>query len=135
MSDRVLLDASYWIALRDPREPWHARARQGISKLLKGRVRLVFTSLILAEVYAYFCRSRALRTQVLEDAQHNPALQWEPVSTADETEAARLLRLHQDKTYSYCDAVSFVVMRRLRLQRAAAFDEHFAQFGEFELVS
>ncbi|MEI7728197.1 MAG: PIN domain-containing protein [Verrucomicrobiota bacterium] len=135
MNQRVLLDASFWIALRDRREPWHSRARGLARQLLANRHGLVFTSLILAETHAYFSRSELIRNQVLDDAQNNPVLQWEPVSHADETEAIRVLRLHKDKCYSLCDAISFVVMRRLGLRKAATFDEHFRQFGEFEIIT
>jgi uncharacterized protein len=135
MTQRVLLDASFWIALRDRREPWHSRAQQLAADLLRRRTHFVFTSLILAETHAHFTRSPLIRVQVLDDAQRNPALQWEPVSPADELQAIGLLRQHRDKSYSFCDAVSFVIMRRLGLKQAASFDEHFRQFGEFEVLS
>ncbi|MBU6399468.1 MAG: hypothetical protein KGS61_04045, partial [Verrucomicrobia bacterium] len=119
---------------RDAREPWHGRAREAAAELLRQRTQFVFTTLILAETYAYFSRSPAIRIQVLDDAQHNPVLVWEPVGPADEVETARLLRQHPDKAYSFCDAASFVVMQRLGLTRAAAFDEHFRQFGQFDVL-
>jgi predicted nucleic acid-binding protein len=31
--------------------------------------------------------------------------------------------------------LSFVVMRRLEIKQVATFDEHFRQFGEFEVLS
>jgi predicted nucleic acid-binding protein len=131
---QVLLDASFWIALRDPREPRHSQARKAAEKLLGQRTRFVFTSFILAETHAYFSRSPALRAQILDDAQQNPALRWEPVWQSDETAAVALLRQHRDKEYSLCDVISFVVMQRLGIRRAAAFDGHFRQFGGFEIV-
>jgi predicted nucleic acid-binding protein len=131
---RVLLDASFWIALRDPREPWHGRARQATLELLKSRTLFVFTTLILAETHAYFSRSPAISAQILDDAERNPTLHWEAITPSDEAEAIRLLRTHRDKSYSLCDAVSFALMRRLALRRAAALDEHFRQFGEFEII-
>jgi predicted nucleic acid-binding protein len=131
---RVWLDASFWIALRDPREPWHSQARQAAAKLMASRTRFVFTSFILAETHAYFSRSPALRTQILDDAEENPALQWESVWRDDESAALALLRQQRDKEYSLCDAISFAVMKRLGISRAATFDSHFRQFGEFEIV-
>jgi predicted nucleic acid-binding protein len=132
--DRVLLDASFWIALRDLREPWHSQARQTTLELLKRRTVLVFSTLILAEVHAHFCRSEPMRAQILDDAQNNPALHWEPVSVEDELGAVQLLREHRDKSYSLCDAVSFKIMQRLELRRAASLDAHFRQFGQFEVI-
>ena len=134
MTAAVLLDASFWIALRDAREPWHSRARQATEKLLRSRTRMVFTSFILAETHAYFSRSPALRQQILDDAEKNQALRWEPVLPGDETEAVALLRQHRDKEYSLCDAISFVLMQRLGIRRAASFDHHFRQVGGIELV-
>lgn len=134
MAPKVFIDASFWIALRDARDPWHDRARTLTRELLTQRTPLVFTSLVFAETHAHFSRSLRMRLQVMKDAQQNPAMQWEPVSTADESEAMALLRQTNDKQYSFADAVSFIVMRRLQLRRAASFDKHFHQFGEFEVI-
>jgi hypothetical protein len=131
---QVLLDASFWIALRDAREPWHSQARRAAELLLRQHTRFVFTSFILAETHAYFSRSALMRQQILDDAEKNPALKWEPVQRNDEIEALALLRQHRDKEYSLCDAISFMVMQRLDIHRAASFDNHFRQFGGFEIV-
>lgn len=56
------------------------------------------------------------------------------VSRDDHRRAVELVRAHEDKTYSLCDAVSFVVMERLRIRRAASFDHHFRQYGKFEVL-
>jgi len=40
-----------------------------------------------------------------------------------------LLLARQDKTYSLCDAVSFVLMRRRHLTEAWTTDRHFEQEG------
>lgn len=134
MTNKVFLDSSFWIALRDRREPWHERARQATQQLLSNRTQLVFTSLVFAEVHAHFSRSPQIRLQVMNDAQQNRALKWEATLRAEEAEALDLLRHHHDKQYSFCDAVSFTIMRRLRLERVASFDKHFRQFSEFEVI-
>jgi predicted nucleic acid-binding protein len=56
------------------------------------------------------------------------------VSRDDHRRAVELVRAHEDKTYSLCDAVSFVVMERLRIRRAASFDGHFRQYGRFDVL-
>jgi uncharacterized protein len=132
--NETFLDASFWIALRDAREPWNGRALQIAGNLLRQRRQLVFTTLVLAETHAYFSRSALMRLQILDDAERNPTLRSEPVSGLDESQAMSLLRHHRDKNYSFCDAVSFVVMRRLRIRQVATFDHHFRQFGEFEII-
>jgi predicted nucleic acid-binding protein len=76
-----------------------------------------------------------MRNQIIADFTANPVVMQEPISFADQTDAIRLLQQHTDKTYSLCDAISFVVMRRLGLQQALAYDAHFAQFGPFEILT
>lgn len=44
-------------------------------------------------------------------------------------EAMALLLAREDKTYSLCDAVSFVLMRQRRLTEALTTDRHFGQEG------
>lgn len=39
-----------------------------------------------------------------------------------------------DKDYSFCDATSFVVTKRLGIEKAIAFDIHFQQYGRLTLL-
>jgi len=48
--------------------------------------------------------------------------------------AMQLLRARPDKTYSLCDAVSFVLMRLHNLQEALTTDRHFEQEGFIRLL-
>jgi len=57
------------------------------------------------------------------------------VTKRDETRAVALLRAQADKSYSLCDALSFIVMERLRITDAIAFDRHFRQYGRFNLLA
>jgi uncharacterized protein len=58
----------------------------------------------------------------------------ERVTAADESAAIALIRAHRDKSYSFCDALSFVVMERLGIDAAIAFDSHFRQYGRMRLL-
>lgn len=49
-----------------------------------------------------------------------------------EAEAWRWLRRHDERAYSFVDASSFALMRRLRLRAALAFDGDFAAAGFVE---
>ncbi len=135
MTNRVFLDASFWISYRDEAETHHADAKRLLAGLFRERRHFVTTLPVLCEIHAYFARSARLREVVLRDLWENPVLAIEHVSHADQTHAMELLRGHRDKTYPLCDAISFVVMRRLQLKRVLAFDDHFRQFGEFEVLS
>jgi len=58
----------------------------------------------------------------------------ERVGTDDDKRAIALLRVHKDKDYSLCDALSFVIMERLRITEAIAFDRHFFEYGRFTIL-
>lgn len=135
MNRSVFLDSSFWIALREPKEPENRRALGIFQTLIEERYYMVMTVIILAETHAYFSKSPDSARRILSDYEQNPILKSEPVTHQDEKAAAALLLQRHDKTYSFCDAVSFVIMRRLGIRRAASFDNHFRQFGEFEIVS
>jgi predicted nucleic acid-binding protein len=55
-------------------------------------------------------------------------------STPDEEKASTLLHAHENKAYSLCDAASFVVMERLGIREAIAFDRHFREYGCFIIL-
>jgi predicted nucleic acid-binding protein len=59
-------------------------------------------------------------------------LEW--VRPSDVKEAWRVFSTYQDKGWSFTDCVSRVVMGRLGITTAAAFDEHFHQFGTVHVV-
>jgi predicted nucleic acid-binding protein len=131
----VFIDASFWIALRARDEPEHAAACELAHRLAAERQPLVTTDLVFAEIHAYFSRYRRLREQILSDFWDSGLFQFRDTTFADKQQAVRLLRANQDKSYSFCDAVSFVVIERLHLRRVASFDPHFRQFGRFEVLS
>ena len=134
MNGRAFLDASFWIVYRDEKDSDHLVARRAMSELFRQRTHFVTTLPVACEIHAFFAREQPTRELVLKDLFDNPVLTIENVSHQDQKAALEILRLYRDKTYSLCDALSFIVMRRLNLKRAMAFDQHFRQFGEFEII-
>jgi predicted nucleic acid-binding protein len=55
------------------------------------------------------------------------------VTPRDEAAAWNLFRSRRDKSYSFTDCTSFVMMRRLRITAAAALDDDFRKEG-FEVL-
>lgn len=45
-----------------------------------------------------------------------------------------VFRRYADKQWSFTDCTSKVVMEKLGIRKAFAFDRHFAQFGSVEVV-
>ncbi len=105
----VFADSSFWITLRDKRKRNHSIAKSLASELLPARTQLVITMMVLGETEAYFSRTAALRERILRDLWENPVVGIE--------------------------AIAFAVMRRAGLLNALSFDDHFDQFGEFNVLN
>ena len=77
---------------------------------------------------------RELALGFLEDIQDG-LCDVERVRPVDETRAIDLLKRFADKKYSFCDALSFVIMEQLGITEALAFDDDFRSYGKLVLVS
>ncbi len=135
MSGKIFLDASFWIAYRDARQELHPRAAEILPRIFRERPHLFTTLPVICEIHAYFSRSDRLKKMVLDDLCDNPVVEIAEVTPRDQNAAVSLLKTHHDKSYSLCDMISFVLMRRIEIHRALTFDHHFRQFGEFEIIS
>ena len=125
------VDTSFWIALRFARDSRHAAAR---ALWEAGPGPLVTTGLVLGETWTFLSRRAGHRRAVeFRDAAATLAtLAVYHVDEALENEAWRWLRRHGERPYSFVDATSFAVMRRLRIREALAFDGDFAAAGFVE---
>lgn len=134
MSNSVFVDASFWVVYRDPDEFRRPLAQKIVADLFRQKAFMVTTLPVVCEIHAYFSRRPSIRQTILKDLCDNPIVIVEEISQQDQKSARELLDMNHDKTYSLCDALSFVVMRRLNVRRAVSFDKHFRQFGEFEVI-
>ncbi|MBI1831189.1 MAG: type II toxin-antitoxin system VapC family toxin [Planctomycetes bacterium] len=124
----MLLDTSGLLAVLDPREPLHALA---CSQFDAANLRLTH-NYILAE-FVPLAHSRSVaRTDALTfmvDFLDSPDAEVVWVDEQLHRDALALLFARLDKTYSLCDAVSFILMRRYALTDALTTDRHFEQEG------
>ena len=136
MSDRTLVDTGALLAVANPRDQYHERAVALGRRFLAQGGRWVGTTLVLAELHGHLLQRRDAETarshlgRLLDD----PAYEWVDATAELVREAkVRWLDRFRDQTFTLTDAVSFEVMRRLRLSTAYAFDRHFEIAG-FELL-
>src|SRR5690606_28223354 len=122
---RVFVDSAYWIGLRNKADPHHLRSRKIGAWLVQNRCTLVVTPFIFAESHAFFCRVPEIREMIIRDFWANALVHFEQPSYQDQTKAVEILKKYRDKTYSFADAVSFVIMARLGLEEVVTFDGHF----------
>jgi len=130
----MLLDTSRLLCLIDKREPRQERA---VDMYDRARVRLTH-NYILAELVALGNSRGVPRQAVLEFSDQlftdgEVELIW--VDEALHRQALDLLFARPDKTYSICDAVSFVLMRERGETEALTTDRHFEQEGLARLLT
>lgn len=126
---RVFVDTSALLALLNPRDELHARARRVFEALRTQEAGLVTTSFVLVETYALLGRRMGLAAVRAFRSDLVPLLDVVWID-ADAHEAGLDLLLERKKRdLSLVDAVSFVVMRGQRLEHAFAFDPHFEDEG------
>lgn len=128
------VDTSYWVGLRFARDSRHAEAR-AIWK--SGAGALITTDLVLGETWT-FLRRRAGYHQAAQFHRAATRLASLTVRHVDEDlveDAWRWLGRHDERPYSFVDATSFALMRRLRLREALAFDGDFSAAGFVEARS
>jgi predicted nucleic acid-binding protein len=134
---RVFVDTGGFFALLVPEDVAFPRGRELFRRAEAERWRLVTTNVVVIETYSLLlARSRGGRRNAIEflDMVTSDEYQLERIRKADEERAAALVRAHEDKSYSLCDALSFVVMERLRINEAIAFDRHFREYGRFTIL-
>jgi uncharacterized protein len=124
----MLLDTSGLLCLHHRAEPLHQAAREAYRS---ARIRLTH-GYVLAEFVALAQARRIPRAAALEFVvalTGNPDIEVVWVGGGLHGEAVDLLRARPDKTYSLCDAVSFVLMRARSLHEALSTDKHFDDEG------
>jgi len=124
----MLLDTSGLLCLHNRAEPLHRDAR---TLYHAARIRVTH-SYVLAEFVALAHARRLPRMAALtfvSDLVENPDIDTVWVDEVLHCAAMALLMARPDKTYSLCDAVSFVLMRQQRDSEALTTDHHFEQEG------
>lgn len=129
----LFVDASFLAAYALRRDAHHAEA----GRLAETHLRqpLVTTNLILSELWTLLRNRLGHRDTVvfLDEINALATLRTHRVSEAIEAESWQWLRQHDERPYSFVDATSFALMRKLRIREALAFDGDFAAAGFVEL--
>ncbi|MBX3287871.1 MAG: type II toxin-antitoxin system VapC family toxin [Acidobacteria bacterium] len=129
----MLIDTSGWICLLDKDEPRH---KEGVSYYHSTHSRIT-TNYILAELVPLANTRGVSRNKTCEfirkiEKDKSIRLVW--VDDGLHEQGMKLLEARLDKTYSLCDAVSFIVMREYNLTEALTTDRHFKQEGFVRLL-
>ena len=130
----MLLDTSGLLCFLHQDEAQHKTAVELISNY---NGRFITHNYVLAELIALSLVRRFPRSTVLMyslELMENPTVEMVWVDEILHREAMDLLLVRQDKTYSLCDAISFVLMRKKGIREALTTDKHFEQEGFTRLL-
>lgn len=136
MTTGLFLDTSGWFAAINPREPLHQKALAAYAGEVQQGGLLITTTMVAAELHTLLLRFRGpgyaleFLDRIFEEAAHQVVEVDQELRTAA---IDRWIRPFQDQRFSLTDAVSFEVMRRQKLRKALALDQHFATAG-FEIL-
>ena len=126
----VYIDSSAYLALLDVNDANHTAALLILRWLSLNRYRLYTTNALLIECHALImsCPGRRIAARFLQDVDAGNTVIVR-VRADDETRAKAVVYRYDDKDFSFNDALSFVVMERLGIQRVFTFDNDFTQYG------
>jgi predicted nucleic acid-binding protein len=131
----VFIDTGGFYAALNRKDVAHRVARRLFNQAREERWTLFTTNFVVAETQALILirRGRHRAWQFLQTI-YAGSTNIVRVEEQDERRARSLIEQYHDKDFSYCDAISFVVMERLSISKVISFDEHFRQYGKFVIL-
>jgi predicted nucleic acid-binding protein len=127
----VFADSSYWIALLNPRDGLHFKAKSLSNSL--GGSRVVTSEMVFTELLNdYSDRGKALRRaaiSLIERLRRNPNVSIVSQAPQQFEEALSLYAARSDKSWSHTDCASFRIMDRDGITQALTYDRHYLQAG------
>ena len=134
---RVFIDTGGFFAAVAPADSDHEHAKELFLRAEAERWALITTDVVVAETHALMLnrlRNGATLARSFLEGLGQSELHVEHAAVDDHRRAIALVLAHADKSYSLCDALSFVVMERLGVGEAIAFDRHFREYGKFTVL-
>ena len=127
----VFGDASYWIALLNPRDQWHERANS-ITRRLGDRL-IVTSEMVLVELLNHFAEYGEMKrgevARMVKALVANPSVEVVPQTSEQFRAAVDYYESRSDKEWGLTDCSSFQIMESRGIGEALSSDRDFAQAG------
>jgi predicted nucleic acid-binding protein len=126
----VFADSGYWIALIDPKDDLHLKAKEVTGNLQP--LHIVTSEMVLVEVLNFFRQTQAVREAAGTAVQAivtNANVTVVPQTRDLFRRALDQYRGRLDKEWSVTDCSSFLIMQERGISDALAHDHHFEQAG------
>ncbi len=132
----VFADTGYWIAILNPTDSLHERARQVTQQL--GAVKIITSEMVLTELLNAFSskgnRLRSLAANFVTQAITRSDIEVIAKSSELFQQSLFLYTQRPDQDWSQTDCASFVLMQQNGITEALAYDKHFEQAGFIALL-
>jgi predicted nucleic acid-binding protein len=127
----LFVDTGYLIALEAADDQNHFVATRHWKRLLKSQPSLITSTYIFDELVTFLnSRNRhAKAVQIGSRLLSSTSIQVIHVDEALFYDGWTFFQKHSDKSYSLTDCISFLLMKRLKIEAVLSFDRHFKQAG------
>ena len=131
----VFVDTAGWMACANEADPAHRRACEERDAALEAGSILVSTDYVIDETLTLIRVRLSLPAAEAwwEQVEGSSRVRWESIDVTRAEKARHVFFRHRNKSYSFTDCTSFVVMKELKLKQALTTDRHFRQMG-FEVL-
>src|SRR5262245_40231303 len=125
---KCFADTFYYLALANPADEAHGRAREITRTLRRG---VITTEFVLVEVGDALagCDARPAFLRLLQAQRTRRTVEIIPASSTLLEKGVQLFAQRLDKEWSLTDCVSFVAMQEYGISDALTADRHFEQAG------
>lgn len=127
----VFADTGYWIALLNPRDELHTRAKEVSISL--SPLAIITSEMVLTELLNSFAARgihlRQAASALIEQLYNDPNTTVIPQTSIQFKAALSLYSQREDKAWSHTDCSSFYIMQQTGITEALAYDKHFEQAG------
>jgi len=127
----LFVDSGPLVAVINPGDQHETEARRSWLRLAELNLPLVSTEHVLDEVATAICRIQSPRRAAdwLRQELDSGLIRWVSCGVGDWRSATDWLIRYSDQQINFTDALSFTLMRRLKITEAFTFDRHFLIAG------
>lgn len=132
----VFADTGYWIAIVNPRDELHQKAKEITTSLAP--LQIVTSEIVFGELLTGFSNKgeplRRVAVQLIDRALNEQNIEVIPQTPELFIAALTLYKNRLDKNWSYADCASFCIMEQQNIREALTHDHHFEQAGFIALL-
>ena len=134
---KVFADTGYWIALLNPNDELHIKAKSVTASLLPN-VRIVTSEMVFTELLNGFSKQGSIlkkaAVSLINKSFSSPNIDIIPQTSELFINSLELYNQRLDQGWSHTDCASFKIMETESILEALAYDKHFEQAGFIALL-